>query len=508
VHRAKAVAVAVSFASVIGVASTRLGTEFLPELDEGDLNVFVEMPPSIAMAEGQQILLEVRERLLEFPEVSQVLSEHGRPEDGTDNEAVNMSETFVQLAPREEWRSGWDTARLIEAMRESLVQIPGVQFNFSQPIKDNVEESLTGVRGKVVVKIFGSDLLAMRSTLTHAKQVLSEIPGVVDVDLYREASVPQLRVDFDRDALARMGLSIDDAQTVLETALAGRIATEIWEGEVPVPVRVVFPAGVRSDVEAIRQISVPAHGAQVPFERVARIEIVEGVASINREGGSRYLAMKFNVEGRDLGSTISDAIAAIEGEVEPPENHYFVWGGEFENQERAVARLRVAVPVAVLLVLALLYAALQSGRSAVAILAVVPFGATGAVVALLVSGIPLSVSAAVGFIALLGQVALMGVLVLSAAAERRASGEEFELAIARGCAERLRPVLMASLLALAGLLPMAVASGVGSETQRPFALVVVGGMVTTAAAALLLLPIVYSYLARRDLLTPEQLDEQ
>jgi cobalt-zinc-cadmium resistance protein CzcA len=487
---------------------TRLGTEFLPELDEGDIQLFVEMPPSVALAKGQDILLDVRTRILKFPEVIRVMSEQGRPEDGTDNEDVNMSETFIRLRPLKDWRPGYDKRKLIDEMRTSLTEIPGVRYNFSQPMKDNVEEAVSGVRGKVVLKIFGPDLAKMRATLEHAKETLKSVPGIVDLDLYRDALKPQLQVTFSRAALARAGISMEDAQRTLEAALAGRVATILWEGERPVPVRILLPPDQRDDIDKIGAVTVPSEsGARVPIRDLASIQIANALATISREGNSRFLALKFNIEGRDMGSVVKDAIAAVEKGVKAPEGHYFEWGGEFENQARAIARLKLVVPLALLAVLGLLYAAMNSGRSALSILLTVPFALTGGAFALLVAGVPLSVSAAVGFIALIGQVSLMGLLVLSATEARRRGGEALRPALLEGAAERLRPVLMAAMLALVGLLPMALSTGVGSETQRPFALVVVGGMITALVVTLWLLPALYSYITTRELTTPEELDD-
>jgi cobalt-zinc-cadmium resistance protein CzcA len=390
-----------------GLATSQLGTEFLPELDEGDFVVFVEMPASVAMEKGQDILLEVRKRLIAFPEVLETMSEHGRPEDGTDNEGVNMSETFVRLKPQDSWRTGMGKVELLQTMRDSLAEIPGVRFNFSQPIKDNVEEAVSGVRGKVVLKIFGNDIDQMRATLEAAKQSLKAVPGIIDLDLYRDASTPQLRIRLNRTALARAGITVEDADKIIEAALAGHVVTEFWEGERPVPVRLILPKSSRDDFEKIASLSIPSpSGANIPLRQLADIEVINGVALINREGGSRFLALKFNVEGRDMGSVVKDAISAVGKNTKAPEGHYFVWGGEFENQERAAKRLRLVVPIAVLLVLGLLYAAMNSGRSALAILLMTPFALTGGAFALLIAGIPLSVSAAIGFIALLGQVSL------------------------------------------------------------------------------------------------------
>jgi cobalt-zinc-cadmium resistance protein CzcA len=494
---------------LVAAATTvsRLGSEFLPTLDEGDIVVFVEMPPSISLAEGQLILREVRERLEAFPEVVQTLSEHGRPEDGTDNEGVNMSETFVHLRPAEQWRTGWDKERLVEAMRASVSEIPGVRFNFSQPIKDNVEESVSGVRGAVVLKVFGDDLDVIRTTLESAKAALQEVPGVVDLGLYRDTTAPQLEILLDRSALARAGIAVEDAQAVIETALRGRVATEIWKGGRIVPVRVRLPQDARRDREEIGEILLPTpSGARVPLRNVAQLELVSARGSVNREANSRFGALKFNVEGRDMGSAIAEARSAVDAAVEVPEGHYLVWSGEFENQQRALERLRVVVPVSVLIVLALLYGALQSGRGAMAILLVVPVALTGGVFALALGGVVLSVSAAVGFIALLGQVSLAGLLVVSAIEQRRRCSVPFGGAILLGARSRMRAVLMTAVLAMLGLLPMALGTGVGSETQRPFALVVVGGMATTLVTALFVLPIVYAFVASR-VRRPEEADD-
>ena len=320
---------------------------------------------------------------------------------------------------------------------------------------------------------------------------------------------PQLQITFDRAALARAGVSMDDAQRTLETALSGRIATILWEGERPVPVRLLLPLDIRDDIDKIAAITIPSEsGARVPLRDLASIKTAHALATINRENNSRFLALKFNIEGRDMGSVVNEAIAHVAKEVNAPEGHYFVWGGEFENQQRAIGRLKLVVPLALLAVLLLLYAAMNSGRSALSILLTVPFALTGGAFALLIADVPLSVSAAVGFIALLGQVSLMGLLVLSAAEARRRNGEELLPALLEGASERLRPVLMAASMALVGLLPMAVSSGVGSETQRPFALVVVGGMISALAVALWLLPVVYSFITPKRLATPEEEDEQ
>ena len=507
-HRALTVGLA-GILLLAGIAmGSKLGTEFLPELDEGDIHVFVEMPSSISLDKGQEVLLDMRQRLLKYPEVMGILGQQGRSEDGTDNEGVNMSETFVHLKPYDQWRSGWHKERLVDDMRKSLEEIPGVRFNFSQPIKDNVEEAVSGVRGKVVLKIYGPDLEKMRDTLEEVKSNLKDVSGVIDLDLYRESRVPQLQIKLDRSALARYGLDVDTVQDTIEIAMAGRIVSTLWQNERPVPIRLRLPEKERDDSEKIGNLNVVSPSAtRIPLRDLAAMEIARGRTSIEREANSRYMALKFNVQGRDLGSVVHESIDLVAAKVKLPEGHFLVWGGEFENQQRAMARLGVVVPIAVLIVLGLLYTALQSGRSAAAILIATPFAMTGGVFALFITGIPLSVSAAIGFIALLGQVCLMGLLVLSATEEMRRNGVELFEAVREGATQRLRAVLMASLLALLGLMPMALSTSIGSETQRPFAVVIVGGMLTTFFVAMFILPVIYTMVTSKRMLTPEEVDE-
>ncbi len=506
-HRLVTMLLAGALLVVTTLAAGGVGKEFLPQLDEGDIVIFVEMPPSIAHERSREILVDVRHRLRAFPEVIATLSEHGRPEDGTDNEGINMSETFVRLAPREDWPAGMTKDGLVDALRASLEQIPGVRFNFSQPIKDNVEEAVSGVRGQVVLKIFGSDLEAMRTSLEQAKAALGAVPGIVDLDLYRDSMVPQLQIDLDRQALARAGIAVDDAQALIETALAGKVVTSLWKGERTLPIRVSLPTSERGDADAIGALAVPtADGGRIPLRELARLEVAEGRAAINHEANSRVASLKFNVQGRDLGSVITEAQQVVAAKVKPPDGHYFVWGGEFENQQRAMGRLRVVVPIALVIVLVLLFSALGSARSALTVLAIAPFALTGGLLGLRLAGIALSVSAAVGFIALLGQVSLAGLLVVSAIEKLRAEGVPLDEAIVAGPTGRFRALVMAALLAILGLMPMALSQAVGSETQRPFAVVIIGGMVTTLLVALTVLPVMYRLFTRKVLGAPREED--
>ncbi len=491
-----------------GIVGSQVGTEFLPELDEGDLYIFVEMPPSISLTSGQNVLAEVRRRIMEFPEVTSTPSEQGRPEDGLDNEGTNMAKVFARLKPKDKWRDGLSKEQLIDDMRASLMQIPGVRFNFSQPIKDSVEEAVSGVRGKIVVKVFGSDLKEMRQTLMNVIDTIEDVPGVVDLGLYRDSSVPQLLITLDRGALARSGISVDTADTVIETAMAGRIVTNMWQNERLVPVRVRLPVIEKADVSRIKDLLLPSSsGGRIPLHDLADISIATGRASVIREANSRYLALKFNVEGRDMGSTVAEAIKVVNDKVKVPDGQFLAWGGEFENQERAMARLTFIVPIALLIVLGLLYGALGSGTSALAVILCTPFALSGGVFALALTGIPLSVSAAVGFIALLGQVSLAGLLIVSAVDNLRLEGVELNTAVVEGAVIRLRALLMTALLAMSGLMPMAISTGLGSETQKPFAVVIIGGMATTLFVALFVLPAIYTLVTPRRLPGPQDVAE-
>jgi len=320
---------------VAGVSAKWLGTEFLPELDEGDAYVLVQMPASISLEKGQEVLRDVRLRLKVFPEVITVTTEQGRPESGTDNETLNLAKVLVRLKPHGEWRKGLTKPALIEEMRATLGEIPGVAFNFAQPIRDSVEESTSGARGQVVLKLFGPDIPTLRGILQQTKSLVKGIDGVVDLDLYRDAPAPQVHVQFDRQALARQGIAMEDAQKTLEVALAGNVATTLWEGEFPVPVRVRLPYVDRMDEERIRNIAIPLpDGGSVPLGSVGTVSMKIGNSSIFREGNARYMALKFNVEGRDIGSVVKDTLATFKQNVKLPEGYQAVWGGEWENQQR------------------------------------------------------------------------------------------------------------------------------------------------------------------------------
>jgi cobalt-zinc-cadmium resistance protein CzcA len=498
-HRAKVGLAALCVMLATGVSGRTLGTEFLPELNEGGMFVTAVFPASQSLEEGERIVPELRRIIGSFPEVRDVVSQLGRPEDGTDPTPVNVAQIMVSLHPEEAWRTGRTRTQLNNEMRAALRRIPGVEYIFSQPIVDNVLESISGIKGKVAIKIYGEDLDLMLRFAIAARDAIAPVRGVRDLGLYQTGVVPQLLIEIDRDAISRYGLRVADVDDVIQTAIGGQVATEIWEGErrVEVAVRVAEP--FRVGVDRIREIPVATPGgARVPLGALARVRVGFGRAAIQRSQGSRFIALKFNVEGRDLGGVVAEARARVARAVHLPPGYSMTWGGEFESQQRAMKRLAIIVPCALAIILLLLYGAFGRLRSALVILAATPMCLPGAVLALKLARVNLSVSAIVGGIALLGQTVLGGVIIVASINELRAEGLPLLEAVAEGAARRMRAVLITALLAALGLLPAAVSHAMGSETQRPFALVIVGGVLVATPLLLLVLPILYSWIERRD----------
>jgi cobalt-zinc-cadmium resistance protein CzcA len=479
----------------------RLGAEFLPQMNEGDIHVTVTMPSAISLERGAEVLRETRLTLLSFPEVKDVLTEQGHPEDGTDDEAPNQAETFVIMKPEAQWKTGRTKDQIVDAMREKLERRPGVVYNFSQPIKDRVEESISGIRGQVVVKIYGEDLNVMHEKLTEVDRILRATRGSRDVEIYRAGSAQHIVADIDREASARYGVKVQDIERTVETAYGGKLATEIWEGERRVGVRVRVPVAGEGDAAAVGRLDVPVGstappgsdkpGPRVALSSLATLKLSRGRTQINREQGGRFLAIKCNIEGRDMGTFVDEAQARVKREVNLPEGMYLTWGGEFENQRRAMARLAIVVPVSILLIFALLYITFNAVLPAVVVMLVVPFATVGGVFALYLTHTVLSVSAAVGFITLFGVAVMDGVLLITYARQARAHNPDSEDAILEAVSQRLRPVLMTALLASLGLLPAALSHAIGSDTQRPFAIVIIGGLVSSTLLTMLLLPTLY-----------------
>ncbi|HEY8072982.1 MAG TPA: efflux RND transporter permease subunit, partial [Labilithrix sp.] len=480
---------------ILGIAVSlipKLGTEFLPQMNEGDIHVTVTMPSSVSIARGAEVLKEVRLTLLTFPEVKDVLTEQGHPEDGTDDEAPNQAETFVIMKPEKEWHTGRSKEQVVDAMRAELTKRPGTTFNFSQPIKDRVEESISGIRGQIVVKIYGEDLTLMQSKLEDVRRIITQTRGNRDVEVYRAGRAQHVVSDIDRDAISRLGVQVRTVEDIVESAYGGKLATTLWEGERKVGVRVKLPSPEEGDSFAVGQLDVPVGSARVPLASLAKVSLDEGRTQINREQGGRFLALKTNIEGRDMGSFVDEAQTRVKNEVKLPEGYYMTWGGEFENQRRAMRRLMIIVPISVLVIFALLYFTFRSTLPAIVVLLDVPFATVGGVFALYLTHTVLSVSAAVGFITLFGVAVMDGVLLITYVRQAREKyGGDAKAAIVEAVSQRLRPVLMTAMLASLGLLPAALSHAIGSDTQRPFAIVIIGGLISSTLLTLLLLPTLY-----------------
>ena len=470
----------------------QLGSEFLPELNEGAIWVNLMLPPGISLSEVSRTLHRVRSTLTAFAEVNAVISQAGRPEDGTDPKPVNMAELFVDLKPQASWRRKISKEALIEEMNQALEQLPGIEPSFSQPIRDNVLESISQIDGQIVVKLFSADPEVLRVKTKEILREVSGVRGVARAFIDRAGETPQLQIEIDRERAARYGLNVADIEDVIETAIGGKEATQIWEGEKKFGVVVRLAEELRGNPDQLRKLAIDApNGSRVPLEDVAHIGVLEGSMNISRELGRRVASIGIFIRDRDMGSIVQEMQEQVKKNIKLPAGSSMTWGGEFENQQRAMKRLAVIVPVSVLLIFVLLFEAFGSVRSALLILMNVPFALIGGIVALWVTGIHVSVSAAIGFIALFGQAVLNGVVMVSYFNELRSQGFQPYTAVLQGSLVRLRTVSMTSLLAMLGLLPMALSHGIGSEVQRPLATVIIGGLISATTLTLFLLPTLY-----------------
>jgi cobalt-zinc-cadmium resistance protein CzcA len=470
----------------------RLGTEFLPELNEGALWVNIMLPPGISVTETSHQLSRIRARLREFPEVRSVVSKSGRPEDGTDPKMINMAEFLVDVKPESEWTSGLTKDQLIDKMNTSLTTIPGIEPSFSQPIRDNVLESISQIDGQVVIKVFGEDIDVLRRVASDVVRTVASVRGVARAFVDRAGQVPQLQIEIDRQRAARYGLNVADVEDVIETALGGKPATELWEGERRFNVVVRLSAEERKDQTAISNVLVDTpSGLRIPLSEVATVAVGSGSMNIARENGMRVAAIAVFIQGRDMGGVVADMQQHVKANVKLPAGYFTAWGGEFENQQRAMARLTLIVPISILLIFVLLFNAFGTVKHAALILVNVPFALIGGILALYLTGIHLSVSAAIGFIALFGQAVLNGVVMVSYFNQLRRTGIGSLQAAFDGSLVRLRTVLMTTLLAMLGLTPMALSHSIGSEVQRPLAVVIIGGLFSAAALTLVVLPALY-----------------
>ena len=479
-----------AFMLSLGVAS-RLGSEFLPELNEGTFWANFDMPSSVSSEEAAKILLLARKALDSVPEVRTAVSKAGQPEDGTDPKTLSMAEIFIDVKPQEEWRKGLTRDQLIEEMDKKLSAIPGIDPAFSQPIRDNVLESISQIKGQIVVKVAGDDLVELRRVAESIQREIKQVQGVQRGEIDRLGDLPQLVIDIDRDRAARLGLNVQDIQDVVEAALGGKAATQLWEGERKFAVAVRLPEIKRALISLPQTLIPTPDGGYTQLGSVATIRETNGAMNIAREAGRRTMAIGIFIKGRDMGSVVKDMQDRVEKNVKMPPGYTVGWSGEFENQERAMKRLTVVVPISLLLIFVLLFDAFKSLKMASLILLNVPLALIGGFVALWIFTIPLSVSAAIGFIALSGQAVLNGVVMLSGFQQLQGAGHSVIDAVKLGSMQRLRTVLMTAMLAALGLLPMALSKDIGSETQRPLAIVIIGGLITATLLTLVVLPALY-----------------
>jgi cobalt-zinc-cadmium resistance protein CzcA len=490
------VAAVVALAAALALVP-RLGTEFLPELNEGAIWVNVFLPTSVSVTEAQELNRRIREAIRRSPEVASVTSKAGRPEDGTDPKLINMAEFLVDVKPESEWRKGMTKPKLLSEMDTEISKIPGLETGFSQPIRDNVLESISQIDGQIVIKVFGDDLEQLRDVSLQVLKQVQTVPGVARAFVDRLGELPQIQVRVDRGRAARYGINVADVQDVIESALGGKAVTQVWEGESRFAVAVRLPEEERHLTSMQDLLIATPNGAYVPLSEVASFRTVGGLMNIARENGRRVFAIGVFIRGRDMGGVVSDMQGNVEANVKLPEGYNITWSGEFENQERAMKRLAIIVPISILIIFLLLFDAFKSFASALVIIANVPFSVIGGILALWLTGIYLSVSAAIGFIALFGQAVLNGVVMVTLFNQLRSQGASLASAVSEGAMTRLRTVLMTALLASLGLLPMAISTGIGSETQKPLAVVVIGGLVTATLLVLFVLPVLYVVVSRR-----------
>lgn len=470
-----------------------IGTEFMPKLDEGNIWLTVTLPTPISLTKAKEIERSMRSTLLTFPEAKTVLTQLGRPEDGTDPKGFNNLEILVDLQPRSSWRfSSKDD--LVHEMRRALAGYPGLLLNFSQVIQDNVEEAISGVKGEIAVKIFGDDLAVLQEKADRMTRLLKSVRGATDVAAEQQSGLAQLQITIDRSRIARYGISVADVEDVVAIAVGGKVATRVLEGERRFDLSLRMEEDARNAVDAIGSLTVPSpDGSRIPLAQLAELRVDQGASRISREGNRRGIAIKCNLIGRDQGGFVAEAMAKTNRELVLPPGYDLVWSGQFENQQRAMKRLAVIVPVSLALIFTLLFWTFHSVKNAALIVLNVPFSLIGGLIALLATGIHLSVAAAVGFIALFGIAVQNGVILVARIGALRREGHPMHDALVNGAVSRLRPVVMTALMAALGLLPAALSTSVGSETARPFAVVIIGGLVTATALTLSLLPMLYRY---------------
>jgi cobalt-zinc-cadmium resistance protein CzcA len=476
-----------------------VGSEFLPHLDEGAIWARGTLAPSTGPTEGARIMDQARVMLAAFPEVKQVVSQVGRPDDGTDTTGFFNTEYFVDLKPKEQWRPVFDEDKdaLIAAMDMQLSRIPGVLWNFSQPISDNMEEAVSGVKGELAVKMYGDDLKQLEAKGDEVVGVMRGVQGVQDLGLFRVLGQPNLNLRVDRRKAARYGINVSDVQDAVETAVGGKAVTQVLRNEQRYDLTVRYIKPDRDTREAIENIRIVApSGARVSLAQLTNTQVTDGASEIYRESNSRYIAIKYSVRGRDLGSAVEEAMQKVQAKVQLPAGYHIDWAGEYESQKRSQRRLMIVLPITILVIYIILFTMFKSAKWAALTLANVSMAPIGGVLALLVTGTHFSVSSGVGFLALFGVSVQVGVIMIEYINHLRAQGYSIEDATVEGAILRLRPIMMTMLVATLGLLPAALSRGIGSDSQRPFAIVIVGGLLAALFISIFLLPTMYVWVAR------------
>ncbi len=492
--------------ALVGLAGTiylilggLIGSEFLPHLDEGALWVRGTLAPSTGPTEGIRLMNQARIVLCSFPEVPQCTSQTGRPDDGTDTTSFFNTEYFIDLKPKEQWRPVFhqDKDRLIAAMQRELDKIPGVLWGFSQPIADNMEEAVSGVKGELAVKIYGDDLKILEAQANQIANIMRQVRGIEDLGVFQVLGQPNLEISVDRTQAARYQINIADVQDAVQTAVGGTALTQVLKGEARYDLAMRYLPPYRNTKEAIESIRLLSpSGERVSLEQLCKIEPRDGASEIYREENQRYIAIKYSVRGRDLGGAVEEAIQKVTTGVQLPRGYHIDWAGEYESQKRAEARLMVIVPLTVLVIFGILYTMFRSFKWALLLLANVAMAPIGGLLALLITGTHFSVSSGVGFLALFGVSVQVGVIMLEYINQLRARGHSIEDSAVEGAVLRLRPIMMTMLVATLGLLPAALSRGIGSDSQRPFAMVIVGGLIGALLLSVFLLPTLYVWWAK------------
>jgi cobalt-zinc-cadmium resistance protein CzcA len=510
-NRVVILATAASLVGLCGLLATRMGSEFIPSLDEGDFALSINRIPGTSLTQALEMQKSLERALLKIPEVKEVFTRMGTAEVATDAQPPSIGDGYVMLKPRKEWPDSRKAkADLADEITDVMNSYIGNKIEVSQPIQMRMNELISGVKGDIVVKVFGDDMDKLQTAAQKVAGVLTRVPGVEEVNLERIAGLPFLTIKPKREAISRYGLSVNEVQEIVQAAIGGQRAGDFFQGDRRFPIVVRLPEALRDNLDALRRIPILLPAVEesdsraisvsgpdyIPLSEVANFEVKTGPNQINRENGKRRIVVTCNIRGRDIGSFVAEAQSKINAQLKLPAGYWMEWGGQFEQLQSATNRLMIVVPMALLLIFVLLFLAFGTAKDALLIYTGVPLALTGGILALWLRGIPLSISAGVGFIALSGVAVLNGVVVISFIRRLRSVGKPLQEAIRIGSMTRLRPVLMTALVASLGFVPMALATGRGAEVQRPLATVVIGGVISSTLLTLLVLPVLYSIFHR------------